>query len=265
MRRWLLGMAGGMVLMMLLTACAGGFRQAPTAVPTLVRLPTVTPIPTPAPAPTRRELVQSIATAQPTPQPTATPVPVQTGDGFVTGSMARLGLGGELYATMGDPAAPITVVEFADFGCEFCRLFHLMTFPLLKAEYIDTGKVFYVFKDLPVVSVQGGPAAQAAECAGEQGYYWQVHNQLFSEPEAWNAGEAAAFATFRAAITEAGGDAAALEACIRQERYRANVDRNVQEAHKLRIFGTPAFFINARLLSGAQSIELWRELLDGER
>ncbi|HMQ29713.1 MAG TPA: DsbA family protein, partial [Chloroflexaceae bacterium] len=235
--------------------------------PTLARLPSVPPIrPTSPPAPTQAPppAPELPAPPAPTAPPTATPGVIETEDGPVTPSMARLRLAAEPYATLGDPNAPITVVEFADFGCEFCRRHHLLTFGALRAEYIDTGKVYYVYKDLPVTSRQGALAAQAAECGGAQGRYWELHDALFAEPGAWYGGEAGALGRIRAAAEEAGLDATALEACIARGEQLANVARNFAEAQTLHIYGTPAFLINARLLAGAQPIEVWREVLDGE-
>lgn len=256
-----------LALLALLSACGGAPAARGPAEPTLARLPSVTPIrPTSPPASTRVITLAPAPTAlsAPTPPPTATPGVVATADGPVTPSMARLRLAAEPYATLGDPEAPITVVEFADFGCEFCRLYHLRTFGALRAEYIDTGKVYYVFKDLPVTSRQGALAAQAAECGGAQGRYWALHDALFAEPEAWYGGEAGALERIRAAAAEVGLDPAALEACIAGGEQLANVDRNFEEAQTLRIYGTPAFLINARLLAGAQPIAVWREVLDAE-
>lgn len=259
--------AGLLALLMLLGACGDAPAAGTALEPTLARLPSVTPIrPTSLPASTRVIPLAPEPTAPPapTPLPTATPGVVVTDDGPVTPSMARLRLTAEPYATLGDPNAPLTVVEFADFGCEFCRLFHLRTFGALRAEYIDTGKVYYVYKDLPVTSRQGALAAQAAECGGAQGYYWELHDALFAEPTAWYGGEAEALERIRAAAEEAGLDATALEACIAGGDQLANVDRNFAEAQTLRIYGTPAFLINAKLLAGAQPIEVWREVLDRE-
>jgi protein-disulfide isomerase len=258
---------GFLALLLLLGACGSAPAADTTPRPSIVRLPSVTPFrPTSLPIPTRVMSPTPAPTVppSPTPLPTATPGVVTTEDGPVTPSMARLRLAAEPYATLGDPNAPITVVEFADFGCEFCRRFHVLTFGALKAEYIDTGKVYYVSKDLPVTSRQGALAAQAAECGGIQGRYWELHATLFAEPEAWYGDEARALARVRTAAAEVGLDVAALETCIAGGEQLANVDQNFAEAQMLRIYGTPTFLINAKLLAGAQPIAVWREVLDGE-
>lgn len=250
-------------LLFLPGACRGGAGRTAGTVPTLERLPTVTPVRPTVPA-TPRPSATPFVTATPTPIP-PTPTLLLTDDGPVTPSMAQLQLGGERYAALGDPAAPITLVEFADFGCSFCRIFALTTFADLRAEYIDSGKVYYVYKDLPVVSPRGDLAAQAAECAGEQGRYWELHQQLFLiDGAAWNDTPEAALATVRTAAAAVQLDPVALENCIVAGTYADDVRRDFEEAQALRIFGTPAFFINGKLLSGAQPIDLFREVLNAE-
>ena len=77
--------------------------------------------------------------------------------------------------------APVTIVEFSDYQCPFCRRFYATTLPAIKKEYIDAGKVRYVFRDFPLEELHSHArkAAEAAHCAGEQGKYWQMHDALF--------------------------------------------------------------------------------------
>jgi protein-disulfide isomerase len=175
--------------------------------------------------------------------------------------MARLGLSAEPYAVLGDPAAPVTIVEFTDFGCAFCRRHHLLIFRTLVEEFVATGRVFYVIKHLPVSSQQGERAALAAICAGEQGRYWEMHNALFADGEAWQSSETIAQRRIDAIAAELGFDVAALRACTERTDTKAIIARHVSEAHTLRVFGTPVFFINDRLLAGTQPIEVWRQVL----
>lgn len=251
-----------LIVLWLLAAACGQTAPPPETVVPLERLPTVTPQPAVDPA-TPPLIVATIPTTQPSARPTRA-APQQTEDGIVTWSMARLELSGEPYATLGDPAAPVTIVEFADFGCTFCRVHARRTLPLLKEQYIDTGLVYYVYKDLPVVSFQGALVAQAAECAGEQERYWDMHERLTRDPEEWDRDDAAALAALQGYAAELGLDAAGFADCLAEERYAADVDRDFSEAQALRLFGTPAFFINGRLLNGAQSLEVFRGAIEAE-
>lgn len=176
--------------------------------------------------------------------------------------MAKLGIGGERYATLGDPNAPITVVEFADFGCPACRTYETLTFPGVREQYIDTGKIFYVYKDLPIVSQHGDLAAQAAECAGEQDQYWAMHRRLFLDPQEWDASEQAASDAFQRYASDIGIDSGALSACVASGRYADEVRADFDEAQALHLIGTPMFFIDGALLAGAQSSELFADVLD---
>lgn len=188
-------------------------------------------------------------------------------DGPITASMDKLQLNGERYAALGDPAAPITIVEFSDFGCPFCRVHATSTLQQLKAAYIDTGKVYYVFKDFPIRELhpQALLAAEAAECAGAQGRYWQMHDQLFAEPSEWDGSSAAtAQASFTRYATQIGLDQPTFEQCLASEQVRAEIQRDSDEARGLGLTGTPAFIINGRLLSGARPFEQFRSVLDGE-
>jgi protein-disulfide isomerase len=254
-------------LIIMLSSCAAPpGAQRPTE-PALTTLPSVTPVQPREPSAT--VAVIALPTAQtavpsPAPLPSATPGVVTTADGPVTASMAQLNIAAEPYATLGDPTAPITVIEFADFGCEFCARYHLLTFNTIKTKYIDTGKVYYVYKDLPVTSQHGALAAQAAECAGAAGQYWAMHDALFVDARAWYGSEAGAVERIRAAAAEAGLDPDPIAACVAAGSQTPNIDRNFAEAQALRVYGTPAFFINGKLLAGAHSAAVWREILDAE-
>src|SRR6266568_3331990 len=87
---------------------------------------------------------------------------------------------------LGSPDAPVTLVEFSDYQCPFCQRYVSNTFSELKKDYIDTGKVRYVFRDFPLESIhpQARKAAEAAHCAGDQGKYWEMHDTLFKDQRA---------------------------------------------------------------------------------
>lgn len=245
-------------LIMVLAACSS--TSPPSRAAVSQPLPTITPgiVTEPRPSPSAAD--SAVASAGEV--ATATPL----GEGPATATMVRLNIGGERYATLGDPSAPITMVEFSDYGCPFCRLYSSSAFPELKADYIDTGKIYYVFKDFPVVSShpQAVIAAHAAECAGEQNKYWDMHGKLFATPDEWDTTEDVARSNFTRYAEVLGLDVNAFNQCIDQQRFADEIAQDFSEGRTLGLAGTPSFIINGKLLQGARPIEQLRPLLDRE-
>jgi protein-disulfide isomerase len=200
---------------------------------------------------------------EPIPTPTAM---VEQNTGPVTAIMQTLELTGEQYAAEGDPDAPITVIEFSDYGCPFCRRYVGTTYPIIKQEYIDTGKIYYVFKDFPIAQLhpQAHIASEAAECSGEQGKYWVMHDTLFSAPSEWDTTEATAREVFAVYAERIGLDTPRFDDCMAQGRYRAGISSNMAEGRRMGVTGTPTFIVNGKLLVGAQTAEVFQRVLDRE-
>ncbi len=117
----------------------------------------------------------------------------------------------------GDPNAPITIIEFSDFQCPFCARFHVQTLPLIMKEYIDEGKVNLVYRDFPIQSIHPNalPAAVAAECANEQGKYWEYHDMLFEKQNGWNRLDSnTAISTFSQYATDVGLEQQQFDSCL---------------------------------------------------
>jgi protein-disulfide isomerase len=144
--------------------------------------------------------------------------------------------------SQGRPDAAVTLVEFSDYECPFCIRHFSQTMPQLRANYIENGKILYVFKDLPIDQLH--PAAigahQAARCAAEQDKFWALHQRLFSAPGTHGAD------AIDARAQEAGLDLASFKACIASGRTTASVRESVALAQSLGASGTPSFFIGLR-------------------
>ena len=144
---------------------------------------------------------------------------------------------------MGEPAlgatnAPLTIVEFSDFECSYCRRFHEKVFPQLKSEYIDTGLVRFVHKDLPLpFHPHALPAAAAARCAGEQNRYWDMYAALFDQQNCLSCKGVLSIAAEEELNTTA------LEACMEREATVAVINSNRSEASLHNISATPTFVI----------------------
>ena len=167
----------------------------------------------------------------------------------------------ETRRTLGDPNAAVTVVEFSDYQCPFCRRHVQETLPLLEENYIDTGRVFYVFKDFPIASLH--PLAyrqhEAALCvldkAGTE-EYWQVHDLFFADTEGFAVnGLETLDAIILTEFEQAG--LPDISECLQSNTHAEEVQADLNEGQSLGVNGTPAFFINGYPISGAQPYDLF--------
>jgi protein-disulfide isomerase len=157
--------------------------------------------------------------------------------------------------SMGDPNAPIKIVEFADFQCPFCERFHKETEPLLKQYYIDTGKVQYVYRSMgnfvsdniargkgTTATTESQDAALAAYCAGDQNKFWEMHAYLFGNAPGEDAGS---YTDKRlAAIAEkAGLNMDQFNSCYSSGKFRDRVQQDFQDGQAANVTGTPSFII----------------------
>ena len=157
----------------------------------------------------------------------------------------------------GPAKAPVTIVEFSDFYCPFCRRV-LPTLAQLESQYGD--KIKLVFRDFPIDNLHPGAskAHEAARCANEQGKFWPYHDKLFASPP--KSGPE----IFKGFAKELGLDATAFESCFDSGKYQATVKKDVEEGNRVGVTGTPAFFINGRMISGAQPLESFVRVIDDE-
>lgn len=163
---------------------------------------------------------------------------------------------------IGDPNAPVQIVEFTDYQCPFCNRHHLQTYPQLLEQYINTGQVYYVVKDFPLTSIhpQAFLASEAAWCAGEQRAQADMADLLFTTQGQWSSNEAANLFTEYAGTL--GLDTAAFRECLDSGKYTDVVDSNLQEGIGLGITGTPTFFINGNILVGAYPIDSFAQAIE---
>ncbi len=155
--------------------------------------------------------------------------------------------------------APVTIVEFADFRCGFCLRHFTQTLPSLEEEYIQTGKVRYVFRNFPILGVQSRWAALAAECAHEQGRFWEYHDQLFALTQQ---GQEFLRSRLKTVAVELGLDAAQFESCLDSSKYLSEVQEDFTAGQSAGVTGTPAFLIDGELLVGAQPIGVFRQKIE---
>jgi protein-disulfide isomerase len=165
--------------------------------------------------------------------------------------------------TRGSPTAPVTVYEMSDFQCPFCLRFTLETFPTLEREYIQTGKVRWVFINFPLVErhPNAEPAAEVAMCGARQGRFWPVHDLLYRTQAVWAPLKAPA-EFFLTLSDSAGLDGAAFQACLRAGATRSEVESDARAAVRAGATSTPSFYIEGGIMEGAQPLPVFRSVLD---
>lgn len=160
----------------------------------------------------------------------------------------------------GDDDAPITIVEFSDYECPFCKRFVDNTFDQIQEEYIDTGKVKYVFRDFPLsFHPNAAAAANAAECvrdqAGDEAYF-VYHDVLFDNQRSLDV------ASLKSYAADLDIDQTEFAACVDEEKFADEVAADMAEGQSYGVSGTPAFFVNGELLSGAQPFAAFKAVID---
>lgn len=171
---------------------------------------------------------------------------------------------------MRNPNAPITIIEFSDFQCPFCKRFHSDTLPLIQTNYIDTGKVRFVYRDFPIQSAHPNamPAALAAECADDQGKFWPYHDKIFQNQGQWKDLELNQVVNlFKQYADELQLNGDEFGTCLDSGKYLDEIKADLQDGQNYGIEGTPGFFIgNDKLgytkVSGAKPYQSFQTVLD---
>jgi len=160
----------------------------------------------------------------------------------------------------GPEDAPVQIVEFSDFQCPYCARFYQQTLTDLKAQYGD--KVRFVYRDFPLSSIHpdAEKAAEAAECANEQGKFWDLHDAMFGNQTVTGVG--------LDAVTNMAGDIGLdmdkFNECVSSGKYADEVAKDLQDGSSYGVSGTPTFFINGVRLVGAQPLAAFTAVIDEE-
>ena len=171
---------------------------------------------------------------------------------------------------IGNPDAPITIIEFSDFQCPFCARFHVQTLPQILDEYVEQGKVKLVFRDFPIQSIHPNalPASAAAECANEQGKFKEMHDTLFEKQNEWNKlATADAISLFSTYASDIQMDQSTFDSCLTSGKYIDEIKNDLDDGREYGVSGTPGFFIGNDdvgyvELKGAQPFESFKKVID---
>jgi len=167
---------------------------------------------------------------------------------------------------LGDPLAPITIVEFGDYQCHQCYNWFHDTKPMITRDYIETGKANLVFVDFAFLGKDSPKAAQATYCADDQNMYWEYHNSLYTFQESkidngWVNSERLKSFAFNLNL-----DMTLFDECLDSEKYSKRVQYNSQQARDNGVRGTPGFFLvgpdGQEQLGGAQPFSVFKRILD---
>lgn len=183
------------------------------------------------------------------------------------GSDVFIAVGGHPFK--GHPHARVTLVEFSDYQCPFCARHAREAFPQLEREYINTGKVKYVFRDFPIVSIHKDAfkAAEAAHCARDRGKFWEMHDRLFAHQAALGPKDLLLHAQ------TLGLDPQEFQRCVDSGKFAATIRQGLADGQRAGVRGTPTFFLGltdandarirtVRMIRGAQSYATFRDAIE---
>jgi len=158
--------------------------------------------------------------------------------------------------SLGRASAPVTLIEFSDFQCPFC----LRADPTVQQVLSTYGdKIRFVYRHYPLPNHPAArPAAEAAACAGEQGKFWPYHDRLFANPTKLSD------ADLKQHAAALGLNTTQFNTCVDTHKLKAQIDNDVKDGEEAGVNGTPAFYINGRMLSGAQPFEAFKKIIDEE-
>ena len=148
---------------------------------------------------------------------------------------------------LGSDSAAVDIVEFADLQCPHCGEFAVVQFPTIKEQLINTGRVRWWLRDFPLNFPWSRVSALAAQCAGEQGRYWEMVEAMYQSQSGWGQSSRNPTATFRDLARRVGADGNRFDACVDAHRYDGRIEASKQQGLALGVGGTPTFFINGRM------------------
>jgi protein-disulfide isomerase len=188
--------------------------------------------------------------------------PAAQQQGLTDGQIVNVGVGG--FPVMGNSNAKVTIVEFADFRCPFCEKFFTDTLSQIKKDYVDTGKAKFYFRNFPFLGDASIVAANAAECANDQGKFWEFHDYLYknqpseSDTSMYNAD------TLSQAAATLGLNSDQFKTCLTNKTDQAKTNKDLSEGQAAGVSGTPTLFINGIAIIGAQPYSAFKTIIDKE-
>lgn len=168
------------------------------------------------------------------------------------------------FPVKGNSNAKVTIIEFADFRCPFCEQFFTNTSNQIFKDYVDTGKVKFAFRQFAFLGPASTTAANAAECANDQGKFWEFHDFLYKNQPPETDTSMFNTDTLTNDAVSLGMDGAKFRSCLDGKTGDAKQAQDMADGQKAGVSGTPSFFVNGTLLVGAQPYSAFKTLIDQE-
>jgi protein-disulfide isomerase len=188
---------------------------------------------------------QQVAGNQPTPAPGA-----------------KVNVANGHFPAKGNTNAKVTIVEFADFRCPFCEQFFTNTESQIIKDYVDTGKVQFYFRQYAFLGPASTVAADAAECANDQGKFWDFHDYLYKNQPAETDTTMYNTDTLTQAAVSLGMDSNTFSSCLNNKTDDAKATKDMSDGQAAGVSGTPTFFVNGVSLVGAQPYSAFQTTID---
>lgn len=173
---------------------------------------------------------------------------------------SKIGLG--QYPVLGNKGASVTMTEFADLRCPFCEQFYKDAWPQIKKDYVDTGKIKFVFRDYAFLGPASVTAAEGANCANEQGQFWKFHDWMYNNQAGESNTDYYSKTNLITYATKLGLDKNKFADCLNSDKYLKQVDSDLAYGQSVGVNGTPTIFINDTPVVGAQPYSAFKTILD---
>lgn len=162
---------------------------------------------------------------------------------------------------LGNPNAPVKIIEFSDFQCPFCRKLYFESFKKIKEEYIDKGLVVFYYRDFAFLGPESLQASLASKCAREQNKFWEYVDILFKNQAGENVGSFSKENLIKFA-EKLNLDKEKFEKCLNEGKYMNEIQQDLQAAQKLGVRGTPYLIINNDIVEGAYPYEYIKSIIE---
>jgi protein-disulfide isomerase len=161
--------------------------------------------------------------------------------------------------TLGVAAAPVTVIEYGSLGCPICRVFHKSAFPRIKRDYIDTGKVFFIYREFPI-GKSPAAAAATARCVPEK-HFFRINKKFMNTAGRWNGRDVLPDALYKI-VQDTGLSRTTFDSCLANQNINDGITWVKQRGRELGVEGTPTFFINGQKVRGIMKFDEMRKLIE---